>query len=301
MKKIDKTLEEIRLLKNNKNAILLAHVYQPGEIQDIADFTGDSLDLSKKAVSTSADVIVFCGVKFMAENASILNPDKTVLLPDENAGCGLADMATVEQLKIKKKEYPNAAVVSYVNSSAAVKAESDICCTSANAVRVVKSLHQDQILFPPDKNLGGYVAECTGKEIILWDGFCYVHENITLNQLKRLKKTKPNAEIIVHPECTTTVRHAADFVGSTSQMSQHVAQTGQQEFIVGTEDNFVYRLRDDNPSKVFYPVGTRCTGMNQITLLKIKLSLENMKHEVIVSEEIRIKAKNALDKMLKVI
>jgi len=229
MKRPYEIIKEIRKLKKEKNAIILAHVYEKSDVQDIADYTGDSLDLSRKATSTNADVIVFCGVRFMAESAHLLNPTKTVLLPDGNAGCGLADMATVEQLKSKKKEYPDAAVVSYVNSSAAIKAESDVCCTSANAIDVINSLHHDQILFPPDRNLGSHVAECTGKEIILWGGFCYVHENIKLNQLKQLKETIPEAEIIVHPECTIPVRHFADFIGSTSKMGQYVAQSNKKE------------------------------------------------------------------------
>ena len=300
MNEIDETKEDIRRMKKKKNAVILAHVYQPGEVQDIADYTGDSLGLSKKAVSTKAEVIVFCGVKFMAETASILNPDKTVLLPDKNAGCGLADMATVEQLKAKKKEYSDAAVVSYVNSSAAIKAESDICCTSANAVDVVDSLPQDQILFLPDKNLGSYVAEHTDKDVILWDGYCYVHENIKLKQLRKLKDIHPGAEVIVHPECTTPVRHLADFIGSTSQMSRYVAQSNQKEFIVGTEDNFVYRLLKDNSDKKFYPIGTLYIGMNQIRLEKVKLALEQGEYEVHLPEKIRIRAKNALDKMLRI-
>ena len=300
MNEIDEIKEDIRRMKKEKNAVILAHVYQPGEVQDIADYTGDSLGLSKKAVSTKAEVIVFCGVKFMAETASILNPDKTVLLPDKNAGCGLADMATVERLKAKKKEYPDAAVVSYVNSSAAIKAESDICCTSANAVDVVDSLPQDQILFLPDKNLGSYVAEHTDKDVILWDGYCYVHENIKLKQLRKLKDIHPGAEVIVHPECTTPVRHLADFIGSTSQMSRYVTQSNQKEFIVGTEDNFVYRLLKDNSDKKFYPIGTLCIGMNQIRLEKVKLALERGEYEVHLPEEIRIRAKNALDKMLRI-
>ena len=300
MKRTYEIIKEIRKLKKEKNVVILAHVYQPGEVQDIADYTGDSLGLSKKAVSTKAEVIVFCGVKFMAETASILNPDKTVLLPDKNAGCGLADMATVERLKAKKKEYPDAAVVSYVNSSAAIKAESDICCTSANAVDVVDSLPQDQILFLPDKNLGSYVAEHTDKDVILWDGYCYVHENIKLKQLRKLKDIHPGAEVIVHPECTTPVRHLADFVGSTSQMSRYVTQSNQKEFIVGTEDNFVYRLLKDNSDKKFYPIGTLCIGMNQIRLEKVKLALEQGEYKVHLPEKIRIRAKNALDKMLRI-
>jgi len=293
-------IDEIKSLKKEKNAVILSHVYQPGEIQDIADYTGDSLDLSKKVVNTKADVIVFCGVRFMAETAYLLNPDKTVLLPDKNAGCGLADSATVEQLKIKKKEYPDAAVVSYVNSSADIKAESDICCTSANAIDIVNSLPQDQILFLPDKNLGSYVAEHTEKDVVLWGGDCYVHENIKLDRLKQFKKVHPDAEIIVHPECTTPVRHKADFIGSTSQMSRYVAQSDEQEFIVGTEDNFVYRLWKENPDKKFYPVGSLCIGMNQIRLEKVKLALERMEYRVYLPEKIRAEAKNALDKMLRI-
>jgi len=290
--------EEIEKLKKKRNAVILAHVYQRGEVQDIADYVGDSLDLSKKAVSTKADAIVFCGVQFMAETAAILNPEKIVLLPDKNAGCALADMATVEQLKILKKQYPRAAVVSYVNSSAAIKAESDICCTSANAVNVINSLPHNQVLFIPDRNLGSYVAEQSNKDVILWDGYCYVHENITTDQLKSLKEKHPFAEIIVHPECPAPVRHMVNFIGSTSQMSRYVGQSKQGEFIVGTEANFVYRLKTDNPDKIFYPVNTLCEGMNEITLEKLKLALERIDYSIHIQEEIRLKAKIALDKML---
>ncbi len=296
----EKLIEEIKQLKKEKNAVILAHVYQRGEVQDIADYIGDSLDLSKKAMDTMADLIVFCGVQFMAETAAILNPNKKVLLPDKNAGCGLADMATVEQLREKKKEYPYSITVSYVNSSAAIKAESDICCTSANAVSVVKSLPEDSILFVPDRNLGSYVAEQTRKDIIFWDGYCYVHENITTDQLKFLKEKHSYAEIIVHPECSYPVRHMANFIGGTAQMSRYAAQSKNKEFIVGTEANFVYRLRKDNPKKRFYSVHSLCNGMNVITLEKIKLALEQMKYIVKVPEGIRKKAKIALDKMLMV-
>jgi len=293
-------IQEIKTLKENRNAVILAHVYQRGEIQNIADFVGDSLALSKKAVDTQADVIVFCGVQFMAETAAILNPGKTVLLPDENAGCGLADMATGDQLLQKKKQYPSATVVTYVNSSADVKAESDICCTSANAVDVVNSLPNDQILFVPDRNLGSYVAEQTGKNIILWDGYCYVHENITEDQVRSLKTQHPNAEVIIHAESTPSVRKLAQFIGSTSQMSRYVAQSNTDEFIVGTEENFSYQLRQDNPEKKFYPIKTLCTGMNEITLEKVKLSLEKMEFIIKVPDHISKKARIALDKMLSV-
>jgi len=290
--------DEINKLKKEKNAVILAHVYQRGEVQDIADYVGDSLDLSKKAVNTKAEIIVFCGVQFMVETAAILNPSKKVLLPDKNAECGLADMATVEKLVKLKKQKPNAAVVSYVNSSAAVKAESDICCTSANAVNVVNSLTNHQILFVPDRNLGSFVAEHTTKEVIRWDGYCYVHENITNDQLYLLKERHPAAVVVIHPECNASVRHQADFIGSTSQMSRYVVQSKLKEFIVGTEDNFACRLSKDNPDKKFYPVNTFCEGMNKITLEKVQLALERMNNEIYIPTGIRTKAKTALDKML---
>jgi quinolinate synthase len=298
MRASQKLIEEINQLKEEKNAVILAHVYQKGEVQDIADYIGDSLDLSKKAVDTPADIIVFCGVQFMAETAAILNPDKTVLLPDKHAGCGLADMATVEQLREIKKQYPDSIIVSYINSSAAIKAESDICCTSANAISVVKSLPDDPILFVPDRNLGSYVAEQTKKDIILWDGYCYVHENIKTDRLKFLREKHIHAEIIVHPECPASVRHMADFIGGTAQMSRYAAQSNKNEFIVGTETNFVFRLRKDNPNKRFYPVNSLCDGMNIITLEKVKLALDRMEYNVKVPERIRENAKIALDKML---
>jgi len=290
--------KEIEKLKKDKNAVILAHVYQRGEVQDIADYVGDSLDLSKKAVSTIADVIVCCGVQFMAETVAILNPNKKVLLPDKNAGCGLADMATVVKLKKLKEQHPAAAVVSYVNSSAAIKAESNVCCTSANAINVVNSLPDNQILFVPDRNLGSYVAEHTNKDITLWDGYCYVHENIKTDQLKSLREKYVDAEIIVHPECPTAVRHMADFIGSTSQMSRYVSQSHRKEYIVGTEDNFLYRLKIDNQDKLFYRVNTLCKGMNEINLEKVKSALEKMEHIIQIPKEIRTKAKAALDKML---
>jgi len=294
------TMQEIETLKKERNAVILAHVYQRGEIQDIADFVGDSLALSKKAVNTQADVIVFCGVQFMAETAAILNPEKTVLLPDRNAGCGLADMATVDQLLQKKKQYPTATVVTYINSSAEVKAESDICCTSANAVGVVNSLPNAQILFVPDRNLGSYVAEQTSKKIILWDGYCYVHENITVEQVHAFRTQHPNAKIIAHAECTPPVRKVAQFIGSTSQMSRYVAQSDADEFIVATEKNFAYWLRKDNPDKKFYPIQTLCEGMNEITLEKVKNSLQKMEFMINVPQEISYKAKHSLDRMLSI-
>jgi len=298
MKDYFKIIED---LKKEKNAIILAHVYQRDEIQGIADFTGDSLELSRKAVNTNAKVIVFCGVRFMAETAAILNPDKTVLLPEINAGCELADMAPVEELRRIKSDYPNATVVSYVNSSADIKAESDICCTSANAVKVVNSLHQEQILFVPDRNLGSYVAEMTNKNIIPWDGYCYVHEeNISEDEIRVVKKKHLDAIIMVHPECSKPVRDLADFIGSTSQMLRYAKDIEKKEFIVGTEDGLLYRLQKENPDKKFYALGTICNSMKMIDLEKLTSALEKMQYSIMIPEEIRIKAKNALDKMLKV-
>ena len=301
MENKEELIEEIKELKEKHNAIILAHVYQDGVIQDIADFVGDSLGLSRKAVETEAEVIVFCGVLFMAETAYILNPDKKVLIPDPEAGCTLADTATLSKLKAKKKEYPNAAVVSYVNSSAQIKASSDICCTSANAIRIVESIPDEEMLFIPDRNLADYVAENTNKKIIPWDGFCLVHENISIETIQRLKNQHPNAEIVVHPECKAPVRHIADYIGSTSAMARYISQSSSKEFIVGTEDNFVYRVRKDNPDKIFYTVGTKCIGMRRITLKKLRDSLLEMKYEITIPEDIRINAKKALDKMLKIV
>jgi len=297
----NKLAESVKKLKEQRNAVILAHVYQRGKVQDIADYVGDSLDLSRRAVNTKAEVIVFCGVQFMAETAAILNPNKTVLLPDRNAGCGLADMATAERITRLKKQEPDLVVVSYVNSSAEVKAVSDICCTSANAVDVVNSLSEDNILFVPDRNLGAYVAENSNKNIRLWDGYCYVHEQITTDKLISLKKKYHKAEIIVHPECPTPIRHMADFTGSTSQMRRYVNQSAQKEFIVGTEDNFIYPLKTDNPDKKFYPVDTLCIGMGMITMEKVKLALEKMEPKIYVPETISKKAKIAHDKMLEVV
>lgn len=291
-------IQDINRLKKEKNAVILAHVYQDGAIQDIADFTGDSLALSKKAVDTDAELILFCGVSFMAETAHILNPDKTVLLPKLEAGCGLADMATIEELQKQKEKYPNAAVVSYVNSSAEIKSISDVCCTSANAVDIVNKVDEKTVLFVPDKNLGSYVAEHTDKKIILWDGYCYVHENITPDLINDMKKKHPAAEVIVHPECTKQVRDIADFIGGTGHMANYVKKSDIKEFIVGTEDNFAYRLRKDNPEKTFYEVKTACVGMRKITLSDVKDALDKEQHKITIDEDVRKKAYKALENMM---
>lgn len=291
-------IQDINRLKKEKNAVILAHVYQNGAIQDIADFTGDSLALSKKAVDTDAELIVFCGVSFMAETAHILNPNKTVLLPKLEAGCGLADMATIEEVQKRKEKYPDASVISYVNSSAEIKSISDVCCTSANAVDIVNKVDQNTVLFVPDKNLGSYVAEHTDKKIIPWDGYCYVHENITPDLINDLKKKHPAAEVIVHPECTKQVRDIADFIGGTGHMANYVKESDTKEFIVGTEDNFAYRLRKDNPEKTFYEVKTACVGMRKSTLSDVKDALDKEQHKITIDEDVRKKAYKALENMM---
>jgi quinolinate synthase len=295
-------VEKISALKKKRNAIILVHNYQLGEVQDIADFLGDSLELSQNAARTDADVIVFCGVHFMAETASILCPDKVVLLPDMNAGCPMADMITAQRLRAKKTEHPQAVVVCYVNSSAQVKAESNICCTSANAVRIVESLDAPEILFIPDQYLGHYVASQTGRRIILWPGFCPTHVRIRAEGIRELKREYPQAKVAVHPECTPEVIALADEVASTSGMCRYAQRAEVTEMIVGTEMGIIYRLRKENPGKRFIPASEQaiCPYMKLITLEKVLLSLEEMSPEVKVPEQIRLKAIAAVDKMLRV-
>jgi quinolinate synthase len=293
-------VERISTLKKRRNAVILAHNYQLGEVQDIADFVGDSLDLSQRAAETDAGVIVFCGVQFMAETASILCPEKVVLLPDINAGCLMADMITAEQLLANKKEHPEAVVVCYVNSPAEVKAESDICCTSANAVKVVESLGAREILFVPDQYLGHYVSARTGKKMILWPGFCPTHVRIKPERIKELKREYPQAKVMVHPECTPEVIALADEVLSTSGMCRYAQREEVKEIIVGTELGIIHRLRNENPGRRFIPVSEQaiCPDMKSITLEKILWSLEEMSPEVKIHEEIRLRAKAAVDKLL---
>ena len=297
---MNELVSDIRKLKEEKNAVILAHNYQRGEIQDIADYTGDSLELSIKASETDADMIVFSAVRFMAETASILNPDKKVLLPEKHASCRLAEMCPVKKLREWKEKHPDFAVVSYVNTFADVKAESDICCTSSNAVHIVKSLPDRKILFTPDRNLASFTAQKTpGKNVIPWQGYCYVHQYIDPGKLAFLKHRYPEAEVIVHPECVPEVRRMADFIGSTAQMQKYARETKTTEYIVGTEDGLAYRLRKDNPEKEFYPVGASCVGMKRNTLHDVLFSLKEGKHEVHVPEKTRIKAYDALDRMMK--
>jgi quinolinate synthase len=296
-----KLIEKILNLKREKNAVILAHNYQLGEVQDIADFVGDSLELSQKAAQTNADTIVFCGVHFMAETASILCPDKTVLLPDINAGCPMADMVTAERLQEKKGEFPSATVVCYINSSAEVKAESDVCCTSANAVRIVEKLADTgQILFVPDQYLGNYVSTKTGKAMILWPGFCPTHIKIQPQDISRQKAEHPQAKVVVHPECRPEVIALADEVLSTGGMCRFAHETEAEEIIVGTEVGIIHRLRKENPEKRFIPASEQavCPRMKLITLETVLWSLENMTNQVKVPERTRLRAKAAVDKML---
>jgi len=295
-------VEKISALKKRRNAVILTHNYQLGEVQDIADFVGDSLDLSQRAAETGAGVIVFCGVRFMAETASILCPEKVVLLPDVNSGCLLADTITAEQLRAKKKEHPQAVVVCYVNSPAEVKAESDVCCTSANAVRVVESLDAREILFVPDQYLGHYVSARTGKKMILWPGFCPTHVRIKPERIKELKREYPQAKVVVHPECKPEVITLADEVLSTGGMCKYAQRDEVREMIVGTELGIMHRLRKENPGKRFIPVSEQaiCPDMKLITMEKVLRSLEEMSPEVKVPEGIRLRAKAAVDRMLKI-
>jgi quinolinate synthase len=300
--KDDELVEKISALKKRRNAVILAHNYQLGEVQDIADFVGDSLELSQKAAKTGAAVIVFCGVHFMAETASILCPDKVVLLPDMNAGCPMANMITAERLQAKKKEHPQAVVVCYINTSAEVKAESNICCTSANAVGIVESLDAREILFIPDQYLGHYVSARTGKKMILWPGFCPTHARIKPERIKELRQEYPQARVVVHPECRPEVIALADEVASTSGMCRYARRDEVREMVVGTEMGIIHRLRKENPGKRFIPVSEQavCPNMKLITLEKVLWSLEEMSPEVKVPEGIRLRAKAAVDKMLRV-
>ena len=296
-----KLLEKIEKLKSYHNAVILAHNYQPGEIQDLADFTGDSLGLSTKAAETNAEVIVFCGVWFMAETAAILSPEKTVLLPEKHAGCPMADMITAEQLRELKSKHPEALVVCYVNTSAEVKAESDCCCTSANAAEVVDSLPRDkEIIFVPDKYLGQYVAEKSGRDFVLWPGYCHVHVVITEDDIKKEKAHWPNAIVMAHPECTSAVKKLAERILSTSQMIKFAKESNTKQFIIATEKGIIHALRKQSPDAEFIPASEMaiCPNMKKITVEKVLWSLEQMQHEITIPEQIRQKAKKALERMV---
>jgi len=296
--------DRIAQLKKQRSAVILAHNYQPGEIQDLADFTGDSLGLSIRASQTDAEVIVFCGVRFMAETAAILSPQKTVLLPDKHAGCPLADMITASQLAQMKRDNPGAVVVCYVNSSAEVKAESDYCCTSANAIEVVASLPESaKVIFVPDRHLGCFVRDRTGRDILLWPGYCATHVVITEDDIKQAKRKHPVAVVMAHPECTEPVKALADELLSTGQMLRFVANNSAKSYIVATELGIIHALKKENPKAEFIPASKRaiCPNMKRITLEKVLWSLEDMRHKVTVPEQISLRAKKALDRMVEIL
>ena len=289
-------------LKERRRAVILVHNYQRPEVQDIADFTGDSLGLAQKAAQTDAEVIVFCGVHFMAETASILNPDKVVLLPDLEAGCPMADMADAASVLEFRREHPRAAVVAYVNTTAEVKAVSDYCCTSSNAVKVVRAVQEEEIIFLPDRNLARYVAsQLEGKRIIPWDGYCPVHQEITAEQVREALRAHPGAEVIAHPECTREVIELAHHVRSTSGMVEAARNSPAREFVVATEEGMLYPLSRALPDKTFHkPVGEHiCPNMKLITLSKVLRSLETLEPRVEVPRETRERALTAVERMLR--
>lgn len=292
--------KRLRALKTERRALILAHNYQPDEVQAVADACGDSLELARQAAKSSAPVIVLAGVRFMAESAKLLAPDRTVLLPVAEAGCPLADTVTAEDVLAARKQYPHAAVVSYVNSTAAVKAVSDVCCTSANAVAVVQGLPEEEVLFFPDKNLADWVARHTTKRVLPWAGSCCVHNDITLGDVKAAQERHPGAVLLVHPECRPEVCAAAEAVLSTSQMLRFVAGDPRAEFLIGTEVGLLYRLRRDHPGKRFYPLSERmvCRTMKLTTLAELVAGLEQMRHAIELDPAIIAPARRAVERML---
>ncbi len=294
---------EIARLKKERNAVILAHFYQRPEVQDVADFIGDSLALSQQAADTDADVIIFCGVHFMAESASILSPGKIVVLPDQQAGCPMADMVDAVQLERKKQEYPDATVVCYVNTSAEVKAGCDVACTSANAVRVVASLPEDKpVIFVPDMNLGHYIVTQTGREMILWEGYCNTHHRLTAEDVLKTKAEHPEALIMIHPECHPEVVALADKVSSTAGMINFARENDAREFIVGTEMGILHPLEKRCPDKQFYMASNKlvCPNMKKTTLDKVHQALTNLEPRVTVPEKVRKQAIRCLERMLEI-
>jgi len=294
--------ERLLELKKERNAIILAHYYQRDEIQEVADFRGDSLLLAQKAAQTDADVIVFCGVHFMGESAKILAPSKTVIIPDERAGCPMADMVNVDGLRALKRQHPNAKVVTYINSSAEIKAETDIVCTSANAVKIVNSVEGDEVIWVPDKNLGDWVSKQTDKKMIIWEGYCNTHDMLTVKDVEEMRILHPNAQFVVHPECRPEVVKLADFIGSTTAIIKYCRESDCQEFIVGTEDGTGYQLRKDSPNKQFH-FATKylvCPNMKVNNLKKLVRCLENMEPEIYVPPHIADQARISLERMLQV-
>ena len=294
-------MEEIKRLKNERNAVILAHNYQRGEVQDAADFTGDSLELARRATQVEADVIVFCGVYFMAETAAILNPEKTVLIPDPTAGCPMADMVNAAQLRELKAKHPNALTVCYVNSTAEVKAECDLCVTSGNAERVMATIPEGrEIIFVPDQHLGGYVSGLEGRSYILWPGYCPTHARLTVQAIEKARAAHPGAPVMVHPECAKDVRDAADERLSTGGMCRYARESAAKIILVGTEMGILHRLQKENPEKTFIPVSEAlmCPNMKKTTLENLAAALREMKTRVTVPSEIASKARKAIDAML---
>jgi quinolinate synthase len=302
-------LEEINKLKKEKNAIILAHYYQTSDIQDLADFVGDSLALSQKAAETNADIIVFAGVHFMAETAKILSPKTKVLIPDLNAGCSLADSCPADEFEAFTKKHPDHIVISYVNTTAKIKTLTDICCTSTNALKIVESLPKNQkIIFAPDKNLGRYIQRVTGREMVIWDGACHVHEEFSLEGILDLKKHYPDAKIISHPECQKPVQLVSDFIGSTAALLKFTKSDDSKEYIVATESGILHQMKLQNPEKTYLVAPSKdsscgcndCNFMKLITVEKIYNTLKYELPEVILDEEIMNKARKSIDKMLEI-
>ncbi len=300
---MDNLLERISELRRERRAVILCHTYQPGEIQDLADFVGDSYGLSREAARTQAEVIVFCGVQFMAETAAVLNPGRIVVMPDSTAGCPMADMITVDQLREFKARHPGAPVVCYVNSTAEVKAESTICCTSSNAVQIVRSLGDvPEVLFVPDQFLGTFVEKQLGRKMVLWEGFCPTHTMIRAETVRRMRAAHPAAKLMVHPECMPEVQDLADFVLSTGQMCELVKRTDIREFIIGTEEGILHALRKAAPHITFTHLSPfmRCLNMKKTTLAKLVRALETLEPRIMVPETVAAGARRAIEAMLAV-
>lgn len=300
---MDNLAKEIEELKRERNAVLLAHYYVDDAVQEIADYVGDSYYLAKVALKESKDVICFAGVSFMGESAKILNPDRTVIMPDQLADCPMAHMVDLDKIQKVRDEYDDLAVVCYINSTAEIKSYSDVCVTSSNAMKIVKSLPQKNIFFIPDENLGRYIgSKLPEKNFIYNDGFCHVHTSITADNVKKAKEAHPDAEILVHPECTMDVVELADYVGSTSGIIDYATASDADKFIICTEMGVLYELKQKNPNKTFYSVGHRqfCPNMKRITLENVRDTLRDMKNQVELDETLRLDAKKALDKMLRI-
>lgn len=299
----EEMMAEIEVMKKEQNAVVVAHYYQNDDVQLVADLVGDSYGLSVKCAETDATTIVFCGVRFMAESAKVLSPEKRVLIPELRAGCPMADQVTADEVKQLRADYPDATFVCYVNTSAEVKAECDVCCTSSNAVKIIKSLDAKQIVFLPDQNLGGYVAkQVPDKEVILYDGFCYTHNKIRMEEVMKVREAHPGVQLVVHPECKAELANEADFVGSTAQIIKHCTESDDQTFIIGTEMGILYELRRQNPNKKFYILSPRfvCPNMKYTELESVYDALKLGRYEMEVDEDIRLRAIKSLDKMIEI-